>query len=217
MIHFSPDLIALSVAIPVGMITYRKSNPGYLRIFPFFLLLTLLTELLGELYQDPGKNNIIIFNLFTILEFSFYLFFFKSVIPSNSIKKAISITQIFLPIICLVNVFFIQGRNVFHTHTYTISCIVMVVYGIIYFYQLFNQEKKINLLREPAFWVSIDIVFFFISAFSIMGALNYISTLSHKMSYLLQSVFHMLNVLFYCLFIIAFLCQKNILKSSPRL
>jgi hypothetical protein len=213
MIHLSIDLKVLIAAIPLGFLTMRKSNPLYLNIFPFFLMLTLSVELIGELMQGPGHNNLLLFNLYTIIEFCFYLWFFKTVITGTRMQKLIRLLLYSLPIICFINIFFIQGPAVFHTYTYSLSCLIMVGLGITYFYRLFEQTGKVNILREPSFWISIGIIFFFTSSVSVIGVINYISTLPKATSLLLQKIFLMVNAFFYLLLIIAFLCKINFRKS----
>lgn len=216
MIHFSIDLKVLIAAIPIGFLTMRKSNPLYLNILPFFLLLTLAVELIGELMQGPGHNNLLLYNLYTIIEFYFYLWFFKTVIRGGQIQNAIHILLYLVPIICLINIFFMQGPKVFHTYTYSLSCLIMVGLGITYFYKLFNIPGKLNIYREPSFWISIGIIFYFISSVSVIGVINYIATLPQATSNLLQKIFLMVNAFFYLLLIIAFLCKIHIRKSSSN-
>ena len=212
MIHLSLDLKVLLVAIIIGFLTFKKSDPLYLRIFPFFLLLTLGVELVGELFHKPGLNNSIIFNLYTLVEFGFYTYFFRVVTPGEKVKKLLLIVFWVLPIVCLVNIFFIQGVNSFHTITYSIGCLTMVALGIVYFYRLFNSTEKVELLRTPAFWISVGIIFFFISAVSVLGVANYIATLPRHISSLLQKVFFWVNAFFYIMYIIAFLCRRSTRK-----
>jgi len=197
----------------VGLITFRKTNGLYLKLFPFFLLLTLLVELGGELYQKSGQNNLILFNLFTVVEFAFYTYFFREVIPGTRIKKKINGILYLLPFLCLVNIFIVQGLNVFHTYTYSAGCLVMVGLGITYFYQLFKSTERVSLLHEPAFWVSIGIIFFFTCSVSVIGVLNYISLLPRLIRVNLQKILLLVNAFFYLFFIIAFLCQINTRKS----
>lgn len=208
MIHFTIDLTVLLIAIPVGFITFKKSNPLYLKLLPFFLLLTMAVELIGELLQGPGRNNLLLFNLFTVIEFCYYTWFFSEVTHGKRVKRSIQIIKYLLPTICLINIFFLQGPTVFHTYTYCAACLIMVGLGITYFYQLFYSSGRIDLRREPAFWISIGIVFFFTCAVSVIGVINYVSTLPRNIAILLQKIFLLINAFFYIFFIIAFLCNR---------
>jgi hypothetical protein len=213
MIHFTIDLKVLVVTILIGLFSFKKSNPLYLKLLPFFLMLTLSVELTGELLQGPGGNNLLVFNLFSIVEFMYYSWFFKMVTPGKNAQVFIRLTLYLLPVFCLVNIFLVQGPNFFHTYTYCLASIMMVILGILYFYRLFKSDGRLNLLREPAFWMSIGIIFFFTCSVSVIGVINYISTLPVIISKNLQKIFSLVNAFFYILFIIAFLCRINIRKS----
>lgn len=216
MAYLSIDLIVLLPAILIGLITFRKKHTLYLKIFPFFLLLILLVELGGQLLQEKGLNNTLLFNLFSVIEFFFFTYFFREVIPNPRIKKIITTISYLLPLLCLADIFLIQGPHIFHTYTYIIGCLVMVGLGITYFYHLFNSTERVDLLHEPAFWISIGIIFFFICSVSVVGSFNYISILPKLIRVNLQKILLLVNTFFYLIFIIAFLCQINILKSSSN-
>lgn len=211
------DLKVLIVAIIIGILRYNKSNHLYFRLLPLFLLLTLLVELLSQLMHHTKNGNVFIYNLFTILEFTFLSFVFWSIIPNPQAAKQIRQFSFILPAICLCNVFFIQGVNTFHSYTYMLGCLVMIFYSIIYFYQIFNSSQRFDLLREPAFWISIGVMFFYISSFSVFGLLNNISKLPNILKYNLQKILYVVNAFYYTLFIIAFLCQFKITKSRSSL
>lgn len=211
------DLKVLIAAILIGMLRYNKSNHLYFRLLPLFLLLTLLVELLSQLMHHTKNGNVFIYNLFTILEFTFLSFVFWSIIPNPQVAKQIRKTSFILPLICLFNVFFIQGLNTFHSYTYMLGCLVMIFYSIVYFYQIFNSSQRFDLLREPPFWISIGVMFFYISSFSVFGLLNNISKLPNIIKYNLQKILYVVNAFYYTLFIIAFLCQFKITKSRSSL
>jgi hypothetical protein len=197
MIHFTAELTVLAIAVPIGFLATRRKDPLYLRLLPFYLLITLLVEMFGQLTNKSGQNNLVMFNLFSVLEFMFYTYFFKIVIPGVTIKRITQIIFWLLPSICLINIFFIQGPTVFHTYTYALACMVMITLGITYFYRTFLNTEKLNLLREPAFWISVGIIFFFVASVSILGVFNYISTLPRDLRSLLKAIFLWVNAFFY--------------------
>jgi hypothetical protein len=213
MIHLTIDLIVLIIAILAGFISFVKTDLPYLKMFPFFLLLILLVEFTGQLTQKPGQNNVLLFNLFSVVEFFFFSYFFSQVIHGIAARKYVRLSGWSLSFLSLLNIFFIQGTKAFHTYTYVLGCLVMVTFGIIYFYECFNSKTKTNLFRDPSFWISIGIVFFFVCSVSVIGALNYISLLPKVIVKNLNTLLLIVDALFYLSFIIAFLCKTNIRRS----
>lgn len=144
MLDLSIDLIILFVAVPMGLLTIKKTYPLYLKLLPFFLLLTLSVELVAQQFMENGQNNLWIYNFYSIIEFVFYTYFFRMVIPDKKIKKALGYVLYLLPVILLGNIFFIQGVMAFHTYTYALASLTMIALGIIYF------SKYLMIQRNPA-------------------------------------------------------------------
>ena len=217
MLKLTPNLYVLIAAIVVGFISVRREDLLYRKIFPYFLLLTLAVEFTGQLLKKPGQPNALIFNIYSIIELLFYAFFFYQEISDKKIKEFLKYSSIIITLSSLINIFFFQGIHVFHTYTYSFGCLQMIALGTIYFYYIFKEETKINLLKSPAFWISAGIIFFHTSSVTLITSFNYVATLPVKFRRLTQQMLYMVNALFYLLFIIAFLCRTQIRKSSPNI
>lgn len=213
MLQISVYLIVLLIAVLTGFITFRKSHPLYLKLLPCFLLFIFLVEYFEQNQQQPGANNIFLYNLVSTAEFVFYAYYFTQVILGEKVKNKIYYSMYGILIICLINIFLIQGINNFHTYSYALGCTLMVTLSIFYFYQLFKSSAHIDLLREPSFWITTGIIFFYVSSLSIFGMLNYISILPKIVRNSLQKIVLLINAFLYFLFIISFLCKINIRKS----
>ncbi|MCW3116295.1 MAG: hypothetical protein JWM28_377 [Chitinophagaceae bacterium] len=210
--RFTFDLIILLAAIITGGITFKKSNPPYIKILPFFLLLIFVVEMYGQFISKAGHNNTWLYNLLSVVEFTYFLYFFLSTATRPSARKILRILLVGFPLLCLVNIFFFQGQHVFHTYTYGLGAILMVLLGVAYFYQLFKASFNVNLPRLPAFWISTAVIFFFTCSVSILGTINYVSVLSEQVIKTSQNLLLTVNSLYYILFIISFICQTNTRK-----
>jgi hypothetical protein len=210
----SIDLAVLLICTLTGFLVLRKSDPRYLVLFPYFLSVILIVELIGEITGKKGINNLLLYNLFSVIEFSFFIYFFSRVIPNEKIRRVIGKIGFLLPVACLLNIFFIQGPTVFNTYTFMAGCVSMIVLSIIYYYQSFNHATGVNRLREPSFWINTGIIFFFVCAISSTGALNSIAVLPAVVRKNIRQILFAVNAIFYLTFFIAFICQINIRKSS---
>ena len=216
--HLRIDLIILSLASLLGFTKTSKScEKKQAFYFEYFLLITLLVEILGWIYQQKGKNNLLLFNAYSVFEFAYLTWFFKLVITGRSAQKFIAVLFPLLPFACLLNIFFIQGLHSFHTYTYALGSICMVGMSILYLIQLFRSDSITNPVQLYTFWVTCAIIFFFTTSVSIIGIFNYVAVLSKPMVKLSQSILLIVDCIFYLLFIIAFICrnrfQKYILNS----
>lgn len=217
MIRFTLDIFVLITTLIVGLLLLRKKDPQYLRVFPYFLLFLLTIEYIGRLKQQANQNNLLYYNLLPVVQFGFFSYFFSQVMPNEKAKRVLAKTIFVLPLLCLINFFFIQGTRVFNTYTFMASAIVMIILATMYFYQSFNRETVNSRLREPSFWINTGILFFFVCTASVIGASNYISVLPMETRKTLSAIILLVSAFFYLTFLIAFICQINIRRSSSSL
>ncbi len=202
------------LSFAAGLISlYKGRVSGYLRFFPWFLLLTLLIELLGLFMSERGLANLSMYNFFTMSEFVFYLFLFIQAIQKARAKKVILYTIIGYFIFSIINICIIQGLNNFHTISYSIGCLITVAVCIYYFFELFQLTRSVNLLRDPYFWIASGLLFYYSCSLPIIGLNNLFSNFPRVIIVNLGTIVSVLNVLLYSLFTIAFLCRFRIRKS----
>ena len=181
---------------------------------PLILLTILLFEISIKLIHKPGENNILFYNIISVIEFTFFLYFFQEVIPFHKTKIIIKILKISIPIICFVNIVFIQGIHTFHTITYIFTALILIIIGVLFFYQTFKKTEIVKLQNESSFWITTAIIFFYTSSISIMGIINYAAILPKSIIIQMHNVLISVNCFFYLMLIFAFTCQINTRKST---
>src|SRR5688500_12828988 len=153
--------IAISFLVGLSIYSVRRNVPNYLKLLPPFLLLTLIVELLGAYLASINKNNLLMYNLYTVVSVCFYLFIVKNIITNLRVKRIIDVTIGLYTIITLINIFYIQGVNTFNTVTFVLGCLLLVIFCIYYFFELFSFAKSMDLKRNPAFWICCGLLFFY--------------------------------------------------------
>lgn len=209
--NFPFEYYFIALSMIVGFLTLLKNrNARYLRVFPFFLLLALCTELWAFHLGQKNIPNIAFYNFFSVVAFVFYMYVLQYVIFSIKAKRIILMIMIGYAILSLSNILFIQKINTFHTITYSLGCFILIVISIYYFYELFQVPRSIDLKREPAFWIVSGLLFFYCCTLPILGIMNY---MPDAIAFNLEPIIMLLNILLYSLFTIAFLCRRK-LKST---
>jgi hypothetical protein len=204
--------IALSmIAGFIALIQKRISS--YLWLFPFFLALALVVEILGWQLSEKAQNNADLYNFFSVSAFAYYMRLIMDVVHSRKAKKVILGVMTLYVIISLINIFFIQKINNFHTMTYSIGCFLIVVISIYYFYELLQVPRSIDLKKEPSFWIVAGLLFFYICTLPILGVLNFLFSFPGVIGRSLEDIISILNVLLYSLFTIGFLCRISFRRS----
>jgi len=209
--YYIITIIVCFIASLVGM-TKKENRALPLVLFPFFLFLTATVEFAGWRLSETNHRTLLLYNLFSGFEFSFYLFFFTYIV-NKGLKKRLYIIIPFYMVITLLNIFYLQGKTGFHTYTYMLGCILIAISSISYFFSLFRFPDTGSLVKNPFFWIGIALLFYYTCSFSLYGLQNFIIDNTTYYDTVLTVAGDLLNVLLYTLFSIGFLCRINIRKS----
>ncbi len=211
---FPIHIIFILLSAIVGFIVLSRGTlPPYMRLLPFFLLLTFILEVIGWQMGQQGINNTIYFNFYSILFFLYYLYIIHQVLRSGWVKKILIGCMVVYPLLALANIFFIQGPHVFHTMTYSIGSLLTIIFCVYFFYELFRIPHSIKLKTHPGFWIVTGLLFFNACTLPFIGLSNYIYQFSPVLINNFQRILSILNVLLYLLFTIAFLCRISFQRS----
>lgn len=211
-----PSLLIQVISLLVSSsLIFRRNSPKYLKVFPFFLLTTVIIEIIGWRLVVNGINATLLYNVFTTLEFEFYLFLLLNIIQNPRFRKVIFYCICFYPVLVATNISLIQV-NTFHSITYAFGCLLIVAVCIYFFFELFQYPKSVDLKREPAFWICSGLLFFYCCSFPLFGLLNFLHDVSGVIMRNLASIVMILNILLYTSFIVAFLCNIKAKKVLLR-
>lgn len=193
---------------------FQKPSPLYLRLCPFYILIAILVQQIGNYMSLHAIHNAILYNNFSIFEFVFYFFILREIIRNKGIKTIILFIMIIYPLVGLFNIFYLDKGSDFHSKTYAVGCILIVAFCIVYFVELFQLPKAANLKNEPAFWICTAILFSYVCTFPFWGLVNFMNTAPMIIINNLMTILMIINILTYLLFTIAFLCRIKIRKST---
>ena len=209
MISLSPYIyfIILNLAVSLKVFSKKNTDFPYLKTFPVFLIVTLCVEYFGTYLYSVGYNNLILYNLFSILECCYFQWLISRMVSSRSIKNVMRMTILFYAALSLGNIFLFQTKG-FHTVTYSLGCLIIVIECIYFFLELFRNPKAVNLVSNPNFWICSAILFWYSCGFPLYGFINYWSKISRLVVVNFESIVTILNIFLYSLFTIGFLCMK---------
>ena len=205
--------IAISFLVSCTVYFY-KGVPFYLKLFPPYLLSTLIAESMGSYYYSIQKNNLAIYNFFTVVEFCFYLWVLGELAINKKAKMIMKISVVLYAVAAVANIIFIQKMAAFHTVTYAIGCLLVVAGCVYYFLELFRFPKSIKLVNTPAFWICSGLLFFYCCGFPLYGFTNMLSGISLMIIENFMAIITILNIFLYSLFTIAFLCRLKTRKYT---
>jgi hypothetical protein len=205
-------LVFLALSLIAGVTIYfQKKAPLYLKLFPGFLVVTGIIEFISLQLQQQERSNIGLFNFYSIFEFCFFLIVLYFIIHTKRIRQIVLFMVFFYPALSVANILFVQ-QNQFHTITYCMGCLIIVIFSIVYFFELFKLPRSTNLTKDPAFWICSALLFFYICSFPLFGLIKLLSSIPIVVLRSLRSILILLNIFLYCLFTIAFTCNLKFRK-----
>ena len=216
MIQLGVYVIALSFLFSL---LYFLKHPRHnkLAFFSLFLLATLLIELTANYLSAKNLSNLPLYNVFTVIEFIFYIFTIRQFIRRPLAKKIFIVLMVAYGLAAGTNIFLIQGIQVFHTVTYAAGCLLVVLCCAYYFVEILFRPTPVTLVRMPDFWICSGLLFYYAVSFPIYGFVNFVNSLPHALLKNFNLFIQILNIILYTMFSIAFLCRFKVTKSPLSL
>ena len=203
-------------AFLISLWVYPNLRGTALRPFPFFLGFIVLTEFAARtirvvLLQPDTELNII----FTSAGFIFYAFIFRGALQHLAFRRMVAVFMIVYPLLVVTDLFFIQGFPPQHSYTQSLGAVFMILFCCCFFYELLLNPVEEQLRRDPMFWISTGILFFYLGSLSYNLLFNFLEQYAvGEGRRLFQSINNNLILILYTCFIKAFLCKRSLRKSS---
>jgi hypothetical protein len=174
LITSSKILIILQlIPIIMGIIKWRYLNK-YLKIFWWFCLSYFFIEILVRslvwlttYHFDTVKPWVIKYKVsdFSFTKIIYYLnnfnllgYFFYSVLKPNRIADVVKWLSIILVIASIVNYLFIEGYKVVGVFNPTADALFCFVLPCIFMWFLFTQDSKVQISKNPYFWINLRLI-----------------------------------------------------------
>lgn len=150
----------LSFLFSLGLIG-NKNIPNYMKGFYWYTsvgLFIITLQFFSHYLHIIPKEIYRVINLLSLLFHYTFLGFFilRSLSDSKDIKQLKIIFWLFIPLIIY---FIIIDINNYVVFAFAITNFGLLIFCIIYYYQLFKNTPTLNLLTEPSFWIITGIFF----------------------------------------------------------
>jgi hypothetical protein len=176
---------------------YKNIHCKPLKWLPIFLLIVVIVETVGRyMHYVIGKSNAWLYNLYTPIEIFFYTYLFYEYLQHKVFKLITKYLLILLPIIALVNLFFVQGFYELNSNFIKISSIAGIFLCGLYFIDIFISPETIYPLREPLFWIATGFLFYNLGGISYYLFIDYIMANKKDPN---GSLFRSINTVVICL------------------
>lgn len=195
-----------------SLISFKSRYSFHLKLFSVFIGFSLLTEILARfgLKFFHLESNYLIYNVYLLIEYIVYAFYFKSIMPFNRIKKIINLFILVISIIWVVTTFVVFKLTGWNSYLVVLGDLFIICMSVLYFYKAFISENLINFQTTPEFWIAAGSFIYACCELPITGILNHLVKNYATLTIDLYDILQLLNILMYTIFIYAFLCPLMI-------
>lgn len=151
------------LAAVVGIVIFRKLSIP-LKLLAIVLISGLIMDTVVTWLTLKGTRNLSIGNLFIILEFSLFTYFFHQVVEYKLFKR-----------FALLFLFLVGGISIYYTiinkqeelitdSMFGIHFILYIAYSLVFLYQFIKQFPRKDLMQDAYLWPVLGILFYAISS-----------------------------------------------------
>ena len=200
--------LALAAAL-VGTFLYPHLKGTKAKYVVWMIWYSVLTEFVGEYYYFWfNRPNTILYNLYTLVSITFFLWWFRGLLSSNKRKKLV---KYFIGVFWVANLInAILLNNVLYQPTnyaFVIGVIFLVITICYFFIEMFNKEVVLNIRDSIYFWFALGVLLFYATFLPFYVTTNFFARSAESFKILGVAVF-MLNVIMNCCFILGFMKAK---------
>lgn len=142
-----------SVLPLIACIVYWHKVPKEVFILFWYFLASIIIFGYSNYLADRNINNLYLYHMFSIIELTLLLQYFKKIIELRVIKKVIKwITFIFL-ILSLLNILFLEKINSLNSNTQSLEFLLLIVFCFIYYNDLAKSNQIVFFYKQPVFWI----------------------------------------------------------------
>jgi hypothetical protein len=199
----------------IGFVYYRKLQSTKWRLLPFYLLLIFVFEMLGRYLATNSsliRYNPMLFNYVSFpTQFLFFFWIFYREPYFEKVKKIIlSAAAIYLLAVVADALYFSEKKYFFHSFSYSIGNVFLLIMLIKYFYELSISEEILGFSYSLMFWFSLGVVVYYIGTLPLWSLRNLLA-FKHPdifFPYAIAGLF--MSICMYCLFIVGIIkCKRK--------
>lgn len=208
-------LLVLTFCLGVAL-SQRGYLDGNFRWLFWLVVVTWVVDVAGTLLRN-AINNHPLYHAFQPVEYGLFAMYFFYTLRQPVVRELIQFSIALMVVFSIVNALFYQSIWSQNSYSFMLEAALLLVWSVLYFFQLYTKFTPQKLWELPEFWVSTGILFFYAGSFFQMGIHRYIIQVDKELAKQLFVINHLLNIFLYSLITVGFLCkasQKKLSSSS---
>lgn len=210
-------LILLIVCFVTGIVCTRRLKWTFfpMKLLPWYILLTLITELTGWWWALQFGRNHIVYNVYQVVHFSFFSFMLNSLIGNKKVQQWLIGLSFLFVAFAILNVAFIQGMAHLNTINYFIGAIIISFFSGYSLSELFKKANNESPFKMPAFWIASSMLVQNTCMIPLILPVTFDMHFTFAEARILFSLNMLVNYIAYAMFTVAFLNYHKNNKPSP--
>ncbi len=209
-LNFALDsLVFLEIVCAItATICLRKYKHSATKWIVVYLWTVCIIELLPTISPDLKVENVFLYNMLGIVEFSTLSYIFYKEINTAFFKKVVFTSIMIFALILSYNIWATHfQKNVFYNIAFGCSSLLISLYCCFYFYYVARTEKILHLYRTLLTWICIGLLVYHLCNLPITVLNNLLDVIDQDVSVLI--ILAICGSIMYICFIIGFLWSKK--------
>jgi hypothetical protein len=191
------DAIILASAAFLGLFYFRKSGILF-RLLTLYLLYTLISEVVSYISSRLFQNNSLVQKIYLFVEIIFISGIYYSLFKYSRKKRIILFLSSFLFLFCFFY-FILDKQALLPGYPLTLESIMLIIFSVMYFYQLLKYPYEHDLLSMGEFWLNSSVLVYSTGSFVFWVTFHYLYS-HHIVLPGLPVIMNALDILHYSLF-----------------
>lgn len=168
-------------------------------------------EYFGFVYDTVFERNIWLYNIYSLISFSFFVYYIMSLLKSKAQKKTITLILYIYLIIGVLNLIlsdvFFKEDSVF---TAIAGTLLLLLVNVLFYFDLLKSNQILNLKKQLPIYISVGVLVFYLCVTPIDLFSQYFKRVNELFVNVKAIIYIIANILMYTTFTIGFLvCAKN--------
>lgn len=138
-----------------------------------------------------STNFVLVFSSFTVIEYSFFCYFYYLIIPNNKFKKIIPFVWFGFVLFAFVDFFYINQMRAFDSFASGIESIIIILFCVYYLFSQIKGSNNLLIYSTFNFWIIITFLLYFSSTFFLYLMLD-----SMRKDIQFQKLYFIINISF---------------------
>lgn len=206
------DTIGSIIPLVAAFVVFSKKGiPSQMVPMAWYLFLSFVVYCITNILADRGINNLLFYNVFSVIELVFILEFFRKIIQNSKIKKFITPISILFTAFLILNMTFFEGPDSFNSNAIAIEFTLIIIFSFVFYYEFSNTDAIVFFSKNPIVWIVSGFFIYFSACILTFALYKYAATADREFTldfWLFQVVMYLLRNIFITKGILCFKTQK---------